>query len=108
MPFGPASSSVTSVTSPSRTAEDAAERQLLVGVVAHARQPERRVGEAQRAVGAVDEVVRAVEPAALEAVGEHGRVAVRVDADDAAVAVLADRQPARRGRTSSPFEPGWW
>ena len=46
----------------------------------------------ERAVGAVDEVVGRVQAPALVAVGHHGDVAVRLDAQDAAVAVLAHDQ----------------
>ena len=62
-------------------------------------QSEGRVGEVERPVGAVDEVVGRVQPLALVAVRQHRDVAVRVDADDAPVAVLADRQqPGGRER----------
>jgi hypothetical protein len=72
-------------------AVDAAERQLAFGLV---RQAERRVGEVQGAGGGVAEVVGAVQPAAVVAVGQGDGVARRVDPEDPAVAVLADRQLA--------------
>src|SRR4051794_40963221 len=120
-PLGPASSSVTSATSPPRTANTpengsslagssntpgspnggAGEKSgasgrappALGGVVEHAGQPERRVGEEQRAVGTAHHVVRRVQAPALVAVRHNGDVPVRLDPDDAPVAVLADDQP---------------
>src|SRR5205823_1425291 len=74
-------------------AEDAAERQLLARIVVDARQPERWVGEVERAVRAVDEVVGAVEALALVAIGEHRERAGALQASDAAVAVLVDGEP---------------
>ena len=52
------------------------------------------VGEVDRAVGLDDDVVRPVEAAALEAVGDHGEAAVELLPGDAAAVVLAGEQPA--------------
>src|SRR5208282_5270364 len=47
------------------------------------------IGEPDAAVGVDDGVVRCVERLAIEAIGQDGRLAVVLVADDAAVAVLA-------------------
>ena len=51
--------------------------------------PVGRVGEPDRTVGCDDDVVRAVEPHAVEPVGEHGPCAVVLEAHDGTGAVLA-------------------
>src|SRR6516165_115011 len=76
--------------------EDAAERQFLAGVAEPSRQAERRVGEVQRPVRAVHQVMGAVQPLSYVTIGEHGDVTVRLDADDAPVPVLANGEPPVR------------
>ncbi len=87
---------MTSLTWPLRTAKTPLKRQLLVWIVEHFGESERRVGEEQDSVGSIDEVVGAVQPPAVVMVGEHGHVPMRLDPDYAAVAVLANRQSALR------------
>ena len=87
-------------------AVDAVEVELAQRRLLQALQAVRRVGEVERPVGTVGGVVRAVEPAPFEAVDQHRPAAVGLDPRDAAVAVLADdepalgveRQPVRRDR----------
>ncbi len=53
-----------------------------------------RVGEPQRAVGTLDDVVRAVQPLAIPAVREHGDRPVMLGAGDPAATLLAADQAA--------------
>src|SRR6185437_17140388 len=53
-----------------------------------------RVGEPDRAVGPLDHVVRAVEPLALVAVGEHGEAPVVLGPGHPPLALLAADQAA--------------
>ena len=76
--------------------EDAAERQFLSRIGGELRQAERRIGEEQRAVRPVDQVVRRVQPLALETVGEDVDLAVGAKPGDTPVAVLVDGQAALR------------
>ena len=59
----------------------------------------RRIGEPHRPVGADDDVVRAVQPPAVVAVGEDGDRAVVLGAGHPAIAVLA-ASPAGPRRSS--------
>ena len=80
--------------------EDEAATQLGVGLVALAvvEDPVRRIGEPDRAVGGDDDVVRRVEPPALEPVDDGRARAVGLVARDAPRARARRRGPARRGR----------
>ncbi len=53
-----------------------------------------RIGEIDRAIRLDHDVVRPIEPPALEAVGNHGEAAVELAARDAAGVVLAGHEPA--------------
>src|SRR5262249_41011301 len=55
-----------------------------------------RIGEIQRAVGADDDIVRAVEPLAFVLVGEHRVFAVGIYANDRAQNARGGHQPALR------------
>ena len=87
-------------------AVDAVEVELAERRLLEALEAVRRVGEVERAVGAEDSVVGAVEAAPFEAVDDHRAGAVLLEPRDAAVAVLADDQtplgvegqPVRRDR----------
>jgi hypothetical protein len=77
---------------------DADDRRRLLLALGE-RYPEPGVGEIDAAVGFADEVVRPVEPLALEPVDQHlggGEFAVRRPAGQTPVAALADDQPALR------------
>src|SRR2546422_7590294 len=74
----------------------AVKKYLFSRVVEELGQPEGRVGEIERPIGPVNQVVGAVEPLSLVAVGKNGQRSVRLEAGHAAVAVLVDRQPALR------------
>src|SRR5215470_187448 len=69
---------------------DAAEGKLLTRIVEELRQAEGRVGKVQRAVGAIHEIVRAVEALALVAIGEDGQLAVLLKPGNAAIPVFVD------------------
>src|SRR5260221_783526 len=80
---------------------DALEVELFFRVLHLARETVGRIGEVERAVRVVDEVVRAVEPLALVAVGDRyvlrlGLGERRVHARDLPVAVLAEHQASLR------------
>src|SRR5262249_30081327 len=70
----------------------AAEGELLAPILEELRQPEWRIGEVEGSVGAVDEIVGAVEALALIAIRENRLAAVRLQSDCAAIAMLVDRQ----------------
>src|ERR1700747_3369664 len=75
-------------------AEDAAERKLLTRVIEEFRHAERRISEEQRTVGAIDEIVWAVQALALIAIGENSKLSVSFETRDAPVAMLVDRYAA--------------
>ena len=55
--------------------------------------PVARVGEPDRAVGMLDDVVRAVEPLAVVAVGQHGHASVGLGPGERPMTLLAGDQP---------------
>ena len=69
---------------------------LGLGLVALviAEQAEHRIGEPDRAVGFHHDIVRRVQPLAVEGIHQHRDRAVIFGADDAAAAMLAGDQPA--------------
>ena len=75
--------------------EDEAAAQLRVGLVALVvvEDPVRRIGEPDRAVGRHDDVVRGVEPLALEPIHDRRPRPVRLVARHASRAVLAGEDP---------------
>ena len=75
--------------------EDEAAAQLRVGLVALVvvKDPVRRIGEPDRAVGRHDDVIRGVEPLALEAIHDRRPRPVRLVARHAPRAVLAGKDP---------------
>src|SRR6185312_13761932 len=77
-------------------AVDAGDRQLGLGAIAFvlAADPERRVGEPDRAVGFDDDVIRRIERLALEAVAQGGDGAVVLGAAYLAAAMLAGDEAA--------------
>src|SRR5205823_6461197 len=75
---------------------DPGEWHLAARVIMELWQSEGRIGEKQRAIAAIDEIVRRVQTLTIVAVGEDSGEAVLLDAHDAAVAVLAKGQPALR------------
>ena len=75
---------------------DPGEWGLATGIIMELWQSERRIGEKQRSIAAIDEIVWRVQTLTIVAVGEDGGEAVLLDADDAAVTVLAKGQPAFR------------
>src|ERR1051326_7924324 len=70
----------------------AAVRQFLARVVKEFWKAEWRVGEVKRAIGLVDQIVRAVEPLAVVMIGQDRKLPIFLHADNAAVAVLVDRE----------------
>ena len=106
-PFGPFRSFANQrARAPSRTRNTPLNGEFLARIVVELRQAERRVGEIEAAVAAVDEVVRAVEPLALDS-GPRAP----------SCWPLASRRMTRRlpcssivrrpcGSSVSPFEPG--
>src|SRR6266481_5175881 len=78
----------------SRYAEDTAVGQFFSWIVEELRESERRVGEIQRSVGLVDEVIGTVEPLSFVAVGQHRKLPVLFHANDPTIAVLVDGEPS--------------
>ncbi len=72
----------------------ATERQLARRIVEGTRQSEWRIREVQVAIAGVDGIVRTVEAATAVAIHERGTSAVVLQAADAAIAVLAQHEPA--------------
>src|SRR5262249_31326818 len=73
-----------------------AEGQLLARIVEELWQTKGGIGDVQGAIRLVDQVVRAVEPLALVAVGEHGFTAIAFQPDHAAIAMLIDGETSLR------------
>src|SRR5205823_845828 len=71
--------------------KDATERQLLARIVKELRQTERRIGKVECPVAAINKIIRAIETLALEFICKDDKLAVALQADDAAVAVLINR-----------------
>src|SRR5271165_465231 len=77
-----------------RHAKDPAIGQLFPWIIEELRQSKWRIGEIQRSVRLVDEIVGTVESLSFIAVSQHGKLAVLLHANHAAVAVLVDGQPS--------------
>lgn len=56
------------------------------------RKPERRICEVKYAVGAIDEIVRTIEPFALITIRQHRNLAIILQPTDAVITVLVDCQ----------------
>ena len=77
IPFGRVRSLMMTSSLPVAQLEHAVERHVLLRVVVLTRQPVGRIGEEQRAVGSIHEIVRRVQPLALETVDERASHADR-------------------------------
>ena len=69
---------------------------MLARIVEELWKTERRIGEEERAVRSINEIVRTVKALALIAVRQHGLRPVVFVAHDAMTAVLIDGQPSLR------------
>src|SRR5215831_6730504 len=76
--------------------KNAAKRKLFPFVVEKLRQAERGIGEEQRSVGAINEIVGTVQSLAVIPVCDYRERAVRLEPCNAPVAMLADRKPPLR------------
>src|SRR5271157_4811759 len=90
-----------------RHAKDPAIGQLFPWIIEELRQSKWRIGEIQRSVRLVDEIVGTVEPLSFIAVSQHRKLTILLQANNATVAVLIDgeppllveREPVRAGLT---------
>src|SRR5512132_1657400 len=94
-----------------RKAINTAERKLASRIIELPRQSERRICKVNSTVGSADEVVGAIQPPAVVAVGEHRLAAVRFQAAHAPVAMLADSEmpvDVKVQAISARLLPGEW
>ena len=91
-----------------RQHEDGIPRQFLVRVAVLLRKAVGRISEVHPAVGAEDDIVRAVQATAVETIDDWCHVALTIDPHDAAVAVLAQQhRPVRPGRRAVRADEAW-
>ena len=105
MPFGPFQIGAYQLQLPFIESKHAAIWKLFTRVVVRFRQAERRIGNKQRTVRSVNEIVGAVEAFSFEAIHENRQRPIFLHTCDASVAVLIDGQSSLRVEASDHWSP---